>query len=92
MDTGDCILDVRVQPGARKDEVLPMLDGVVRIRVAAPPVEGAANKQLVKFLARLLHISKSSVSVIRGESSRNKSLSIRGLTREEVQTLLYKAP
>ena len=54
-------------------------DGV-RIRVAAPPVDGAANEELVRFLARRLGVSRDAVTITRGQSSRRKTLTIDGIS------------
>ncbi len=84
----DAIIEVRIQPGARRTEVAGMFDDRVKIRVAARPVEGAANKELVKFLARKLGVSKSRVAILGGHKSRNKRLQIRGLETSAALTAL----
>ena len=53
-----------VQPGASKTQIVGMHDGLVKVRVAAPPVEGAANQGLVEFVAKRLSIPKSRVRVV----------------------------
>ena len=69
---GGVELAVRVTPGAKRNEVLGWSDGVLRVKIAAPPLEGAANDELIRFLARdLLGIPRSSVRVVRGERSRD---------------------
>ena len=78
------IIEVRIQPGARRTEVAGMFDDMVRIRVAARPVEGAANKELVKFLARKLGVSKSRIEILSGHKSRVKRLGINGLEASAV--------
>ena len=69
-------LSVYVQPGAKKTEISGMHDGKIKIRVCAPPVEGAANEVLVKFLSKQLKISKSGIKIISGEKSRHKIVEI----------------
>lgn len=69
-------LDLYIQPGAKKTEMSGLHDGKVKIRICAPPVEGAANKALVKFLSKTLGISQSKINIISGEKSRNKTLQI----------------
>lgn len=75
---GAVVLKVYIQPGARKDELIGTYGDPVRLKlkIASPPVEGAANKALVKYLSKLLKVSKSSFSFIRGETSRQKDLLI----------------
>lgn len=72
------ILKVYVQPKSAKNEIVgPYRDGV-KIRVAAPPVEGKANRGLILFLAEELQISPSQIKIIRGHHSREKTLRISG--------------
>lgn len=79
---------VRVQPRASRTEVAgPHGDGV-RIRLAAPPVDGAANAELLGFLARELSVPSSAVRIVRGETSRSKLVEVRGTTPERVRRLL----
>ena len=69
-------LSVYVQPGAKKTEHSGMHDGRPKIRLNAPPVDGAANDELVKFVAKVLGLSKSSVKLVSGHASRLKTLEI----------------
>ncbi|MGA1861684.1 DUF167 domain-containing protein [Deferribacter thermophilus] len=63
-----------IQPGAKKTEVAGEFNGMRKIKVASPPVDGSANKELINFLAKKLNISKSSIKIIGGEKSRVKTL------------------
>ena len=72
----DVRLHVRVQPRAARTAVAGEHAGVVRIRLAAPPVDGAANDELVRFISRALHIAASRVRVISGAASRSKVVEI----------------
>jgi|GEM_PF-283684 len=67
-----CLISVRVTPRASRNEVVGVVDGRLRIRLQAPPVEGAANKALTAFLADVLNVPSSSVSVDRGQTGREK--------------------
>lgn len=77
-------LAVRVQPNARQTQLMGYTDGVLQVRIAAPPQQGKANRELVKFLAERLDLPKSAVIVDKGAGARNKLVIIRGLTREQV--------
>jgi uncharacterized protein len=77
-------LNVYIQPRASKTELAGMHDGVVKIRIAAPPVENAANRALIDFVAQHLGIAKRSVRVLSGDTSRRKILELDGVTAEEV--------
>ena len=59
-------------------------DGVLRVKVSAPPIKGKANRELIAFLSRLLGVSKGSVNIIKGDTTRNKVIAIDGLSRAEV--------
>jgi uncharacterized protein len=67
---------VRVQPRARRDEIVGERNGALVVRVTAPPVENKANDAVRKLLARRLRIAPGRVSVVRGASSRNKLIEI----------------
>ncbi len=79
---------VRVQPRASRTEVAGRHGDAVKIRVAAPPVEGAANKELIAFLAKRLGLSKSALEVVKGAQGRDKLIEIEGLTEKEVRERL----
>ena len=68
--------DVRVQPRASKDEIAGIREGVLRIRLRAPPVDGAANDALISFLADRLGLSRSQVQVVSGLGSRSKVVEV----------------
>ena len=80
-------LDVRVIPRARKTECAGFRDTVLVIRVAAPPVEGAANDALVEFLSTQLHVPRRAVHTLSGDRGRRKRVAIDGVTREQVRAL-----
>jgi uncharacterized protein (TIGR00251 family) len=77
-------LSVRVAPRSPRDAVAGFHEGVVRIRLCAPPVEGRANEALIRFLARALGIPQRRVSIVSGESGRNKIVRVAGITLPEV--------
>ena len=77
-------LEVYIQPRASKSEVAGMHDGVIKIRIAAPAVDNAANLALAEFVADQLGIAKRSVRIVSGGACRRKVLEIDGVTREEI--------
>ena len=77
-----------VHPNATRNEVSGFSDGVLRVKIAAPPTRGRANKELTAFLSQLLGVGKSSITIIRGHTSRNKLITISGLSQEEVKQRL----
>ena len=72
------ILSVRVQPGAKADAVMGVAEGVLRIRLKAPAIEGRANEALCAFLAERLGTSKSQVEILKGQAGRLKQVRVRG--------------
>ena len=73
-------VDVYVQPRASKTALAGTHDGCVKIRLAAPPVDGAANAELIEFVAERLGIARSRVTVVAGLSGRRKVLEIEDVT------------
>ena len=75
-------LALKVTPGAKKNEILgweddyPQVGRVLKVKIAAPPVEGKANKEIVIFLAKALGVTKSSIEVVHGTSGRIKLVEI----------------
>ena len=78
------MLRLRVYPGARQNELAGFADGVLQVRVAAPPVKGKANRELTAFLSQALGVSKSSLTIVKGHTSRNKVIAIAGLSQAEI--------
>jgi uncharacterized protein (TIGR00251 family) len=81
-------LEVYIQPRASKTELAGMHDGVIKIRIAAPAVENAANRALIDFIAQHLGIAKRCVRVVSGGASRRKVLEIDGVTANVIAATL----
>ena len=81
-------LSLRVQPGAKRSEVVGWQGEVLRVRVQAPPLEGRANAAVVELLARALGIPRGRVTLERGEASRDKVIAVEGLDAAEVRRRL----
>jgi hypothetical protein len=77
-------IKVFVKPRAKKNAVVGIQGDALKIQITSPPVEGAANRDLQKFLAKILGIAPSRVEIISGHRSRHKTLRMMGLTLEEV--------
>jgi len=81
-------LAIRLTPNASKDEIVgKSADGALRVKVQSPPVDGAANKRLISFIAGRAGVSKSKVRIVGGKKSRNKTLEISGDERVILQKL-----
>ncbi len=87
---GTVIFSVRVQPRASKDEIAGEIGGALKVRLRAPAVEDRANEALVEFLAQLLKTSRSAVRILGGERSRKKRLEIRGVTQQQILSLVVQ--
>jgi uncharacterized protein (TIGR00251 family) len=79
---------VRVVARASRSGVAGEVDGALRVRVAAPPVEGAANKELVRTLARALAVPARNVEITSGHTSRVKQVRVHGVTRDSLEALV----
>ncbi len=85
------LLNLRVSPGARRTSIEgPYGEAALKLKVAAPPVEGKANAEAERFLAQSLGVSRSDVAVIRGASSRDKVILVRGAEADTLRDLLNR--
>jgi uncharacterized protein len=75
---------IRISPNASKNEIMGMIDDVLRIKIAAPPVDGKANKELIDYLSHLLGIGKDRLDILKGHTSKNKLIAIDGLSKVSV--------
>jgi len=83
-------ISIKVQPNARQNEILRYQDEVLHIRIAAPPVKGKANRELLRFLSDILGLSQSQLTIEKGMTSRVKVVGITRLTREQIMAQLGK--
>ena len=86
--TGAVRFEVHARPRARVTQFTGVRDGALVAHLAAPPIDGAANEELVTGLAKMLHVPKRCIALVRGETSRIKFVEVVGLSPEEVQTRL----
>lgn len=86
-----CRLAIRVQPSSPQNQILRWADNVLYVKVAAPPIGGRANAELIDYLAKRLGLKKHQIAIVRGGTSRDKLLEIRGLTLEEVLGMLLSS-
>jgi len=81
-------VEIRLQPRGGRDAVVGERDGAVLIRISAPPVDGKANAALIAFVAKRLGVTKSSVTIVRGEAARNKVIRVDGREADDVRSAL----
>ena len=85
---GRITLTLHIQPGAKKTETAGLHGDALKIRLAAPPVDGKANEALVRFIAEALNLPKSAVNLKSGQTSRRKVLEVSGATSEAVASFV----
>jgi len=81
----DALIDVRVIPRASRSGFAGIRDGAMLVRLTAPPVDGAANEELVELIARAVGVPKRAVSIVAGERSRLKRVRVSGVSIDEVK-------
>ena len=86
--TARAMIRVRVQPNARRDEMTGFAGDTLRVRVAAPPQEGRANRAVVALLSHFLGVPASRVTIVRGHGSRQKLLAVEAMLPEEARRRL----
>ena len=85
---GGVELALHIQPRASRSELAGVHGDALKIRLAAPPVDGEANEELVRFLAKLLGVAKSAVTIVAGGTGRRKRVRIEGVAAGRAATLL----
>ncbi len=83
-------IEIRVQPRASRNTISGMRAGTLRIRVTAPPVDGQANAAAIALLAQALDLPKSAIRLVKGASSREKTLAVESMSQEEVNQRLNR--
>ncbi len=82
------ILDLYVQPKASRTRVVGLHDGAIKLAITAPPVDGKANAQVITFIAKLLKLPKSAVTLHSGHQGRRKRVALRGCEPLEVRRII----
>jgi hypothetical protein len=85
---GCLIFTVRVVPRSSRNEIIGEHDGALKIKLAAPPIDGAANAELIKLLAKAFGVANRSVEILSGQTSKTKQVKIKGATKEKLIELI----
>jgi uncharacterized protein (TIGR00251 family) len=85
---GNLTFNVRVVPRTSNSEIVGEHDGALKIRLASPPVDGAANAELIKILSKKLDVPKSEVEIISGQTSKQKQVRINGINSTKLLNLV----
>lgn len=84
---GTWLIDVWAQPGAKNSEIVGVLDGCLKIRLAAPAVENKANQELLAFVARKLGLKASRLTLAKGEKNRRKTVAVADIAESAFSAL-----
>lgn len=84
---GNLIFNVRVVPKSSKSEIVGEHDGALKIKIKSPPIDGAANAELIKVLAKFFDVPKSAVEILKGQTSKTKQIKIEGITAANLPDL-----
>ena len=79
---------VRVVPRSSRSEIVGEMDGAVKVRLNSPPVDGAANAELIKLFAKKLGLARSAIEIVSGATARTKQMRVTGVSAEKVRDLL----
>ena len=90
MSEKSVIIQVQIQPRSSKNEITGLHNGRLKIKISAPPVDGKANQNLIEFIAKELRVSKSKVEIVKGHTSKLKTLKVSGITQEFYRLFLEK--
>lgn len=83
-----CTLSLKVIPKSSQNKVVGLENGLLKMRVQAPPTDGEANEAVIRLLVDVLHVPKNSLSILKGQQSRQKMVFIRGLSVAQVLKIL----
>ncbi len=85
MDTYESAsLQIRIQPGASQNKIVSYENGILKLRIAAPPIEGKANRKTIQFLADILDVPPSRILIKSGLASKQKLIVVDGLTGDQI--------
>ncbi len=86
------IIRVRVIPNAHRSEVVGRIGSTVRVKVAAPAIDGKANAELVSFLSDFFEVKNRGVKIVRGQKGKEKTIEINGRAEEELEDVMETIP
>ena len=89
---GSIIIDVLVSPKAQKNQIVGIHDNRLKVKVAAPPVDGKANAELISFLAEVIGIRTYQIEIESGHTNKKKTLKLTEVTKETVESIIKETP
>lgn len=82
------IISLYVQPQAAKSEIIGTYNGALKMKIKAPPVDGKANAEIIRYLSEKLGLAKNKIEILKGDKSKNKKVLVYNVTLEELRILL----
>jgi uncharacterized protein (TIGR00251 family) len=82
------VFDVRVIPRSSKSEIVGSLDGALKVKLKSPPIDGAANEELIKLLSKRFSVPRSAVEIVSGHTSKTKRLRLTGISKQQICSTL----
>lgn len=79
------VFDIRVIPRSSRCQLAGIQGDALKLRITAPPVEGAANKECIRFLSEVLGVKRSQIRIVAGHQSKNKKISISGIRKKDIE-------
>lgn len=89
-DGNGVVFRIKVQPRASKNGLAGVMEDVLKVRLTAPPVDGAANEACCRFLAEIFDVAKSNIEILSGHTGRNKLIRVDGVTIDQARAVLEK--
>lgn len=86
--TDGVVFNIRVIPRSSRCELAGIQGDALKLRITAPPVEGAANKECIRFLSNIFGVKRSQIQIVAGHRSKNKKVSILGICRKDIEDLV----
>jgi len=83
-------IQVQIQPKSSQNQIVGLHDGRLKIKIAAPPVDGKANESLIEFLAKTFKISKSNIEILKGHTSKLKTIKLSGISENTYRSIIGK--
>lgn len=83
----ELVVSLKISPNSSKNEIIKNDDGTIKVKITAPPVDGKANKCLIEFLSKTFRIPKTSIQILRGETSKEKTLLIKVFDNDKLNTV-----
>ncbi len=82
------IIKLHIIPNAKKNEIIGKYNNLLKIKISSPPVDGAANKEIKRFLSKTFNISKSKIEILKGEKSKDKKIFIKDIKKTDIEKIV----